>query len=86
MRLGEYNTTNPGRDCVSVSAGGTDCTDPLVKIGIEKTIPHPDYQPYHFLRKHDIGLIRLQSIAPFTGNVVLVVFQLQFGIAGNIIM
>lgn len=66
VRLGEYNTTNPGRDCVSVSAGGTDCTDPLVKIGIEKTIPHPDYQPYHFLRKHDIGLIRLQSIAPFT--------------------
>lgn len=66
VRLGEYNTTNNGPDCVEVEAGGMDCTDPIIIAPIEKTIPHPEYKPYDPQKSHDIALIRMKVSAPYT--------------------
>lgn len=66
MRLGEFDKNNPGMDCILV-AGGEDCTEDPIDIGIEKTIPHPEYKNDKG-PKNDIGLIRLVSEAPYTGN------------------
>nr|AAO74570.1 prophenoloxidase-activating proteinase-3 precursor [Manduca sexta] len=66
VRLGEYNTKNDGADCVTVEAGGMDCTEGAVIVPIEKTIPHPEYNPISRTRRNDIGLIRLKEMAPFT--------------------
>ncbi|CAH0403406.1 unnamed protein product [Chilo suppressalis] len=66
VRLGEYDTTNSGEDCVAVEggAGATDCADPALIVPIERTIPHLQYSPQ--TRRNDIGLIRLSQMAPFT--------------------
>lgn len=71
MRLSEYDTSNriDQRDCVTVLAGGRDCTDGAVVIPIEQTIPHPQYDPYDKkTRKNDIALVRLKDPAPYTGK------------------
>ncbi|XP_059050732.1 phenoloxidase-activating enzyme-like [Achroia grisella] len=64
VRLGEYDTSNNGRDCVLVAPGEEDCADPIVTIPIEDTIPHPEYDA--ITRKNDIALIRLEQNAPYT--------------------
>ncbi|CAG9792472.1 unnamed protein product [Diatraea saccharalis] len=66
VRLGEYDTTNNGQDCVPVEGGtgATDCADPVLIVPIERTIPHQQYSPQ--TRRNDIGLIRLAQPAPFT--------------------
>ncbi|XP_059050731.1 phenoloxidase-activating enzyme-like [Achroia grisella] len=64
VRLGEYDTSNNGRDCVAAPNGGEDCADPIVTIPIEDTIPHPEYDA--ITRKNDIALIRLEQNAPYT--------------------
>ncbi|XP_047519408.1 phenoloxidase-activating enzyme-like isoform X1 [Pieris napi] len=66
VRLGEYDVSFSGRDCVQVEGGGTDCTDPVVTIPIERTIPHKDYNPSAKLRRNDIALLRLAQMAPYT--------------------
>lgn len=65
VRLGEYDKTHEGPDCMPVEAGGEDCTEGVVSIPIEKTIPHPEYNING--KWHDIGLIRLNRLAPYTG-------------------
>ncbi|XP_052749534.1 phenoloxidase-activating enzyme-like [Galleria mellonella] len=64
IRLGEYDTSNDGSDCVATEGGGEDCSDPPVIIPIERSIPHPQYDPT--TRKNDIALIRMRQNAPFT--------------------
>ncbi|XP_072946553.1 phenoloxidase-activating enzyme-like isoform X3 [Epargyreus clarus] len=66
VRLGEYDTSKSGPDCVEVEGGGTDCTDGEVIVPIETTIPHPEYKPLTLLRRHDIALIRLDRVVEYT--------------------
>lgn len=66
VRLAEYDTSNEGPDCTIVEGGGMDCTDGILRISIEKTIPHPQYNPASVDKRNDIALIRLSSMAPYT--------------------
>lgn len=69
VRLGEYDTSNSGPDCVPVEGGepgDMDCTTDPVIIPIEHIIPHPEYNPRNPLRRHDIALLRLSELAPYT--------------------
>ncbi|KAJ2937786.1 hypothetical protein O0L34_g18566 [Tuta absoluta] len=68
VRLGEYDTSNDPKkpDCVIVSGGGEDCTTGVVVIPIEKVIAHEEYNPSNRLRRHDIALLRLTKMAPYT--------------------
>lgn len=66
IRLAEYDTSNEGPDCAPVEAGGMDCTEGIVRIPIEKIIPHPQYNPASAQKRHDIALIRMASLAPYT--------------------
>nr|AAZ91695.1 hemolymph proteinase 24 [Manduca sexta] len=67
VRLGEYNTTNEGPDCVSKSGGQPDCNQGIIRAPIEDIIPHPDYlKPNNIYGQHDIALIRLRVWAPRT--------------------
>ncbi|KAG6438680.1 hypothetical protein O3G_MSEX000143 [Manduca sexta] len=66
VRLGEYNVTNDGRDCVKSDYGDDDCTDEMILAPIEKMIPHPRYTGLDNERRHDIALIRLKIYAPYT--------------------
>lgn len=68
VRLGEYDVSFSGADCVQVEGGGTDCTDPVITIPIERTIPHQNYNPASKLRRNDIALLRLAKMAPYTGE------------------
>ncbi|XP_013168733.1 PREDICTED: serine protease easter-like [Papilio xuthus] len=65
VRLGEYDTSNSGQDCVEVEGGGEDCTDGALIVPIEKIIPHPEYNPTNALRRHDIALLRLGQLIPY---------------------
>lgn len=65
VRLGEYDTSSDGPDCVEVEGGGQDCTEGHIVLPIEKVIPHKDYQPESSLRRHDIALLRLKDEAPY---------------------
>ncbi|XP_038218229.1 phenoloxidase-activating enzyme-like isoform X1 [Zerene cesonia] len=66
VRLGEYDVSHAGPDCTEVEGGGTDCDDGEISIPIEATIPHRDYDPNAKLRRNDIALIRLKTMAPYT--------------------
>lgn len=60
VRLGEYDTST-AVDCVL-----GDCNDPVVNVGIEQIIAHPNYDPEEKNRYNDIGLIRLASEVTYT--------------------
>lgn len=62
VRLGEWLIPSVN-DCVY---DGGECTDKVVDVGIEKRIPHPDYEPSCGL--HDIALIRLDKDINYSGN------------------
>ncbi|XP_063833966.1 phenoloxidase-activating enzyme-like [Ostrinia nubilalis] len=64
VRLGEYDSSHTGPDCILVEGGGEDCTEGIVVLPIEKSIPHPEYNP--ITKRNDIGLIRTQRAAPYT--------------------
>ncbi|CAK1589514.1 unnamed protein product [Parnassius mnemosyne] len=66
VRLGEYDTSNSGPDCVEAEGGGEDCTTGAVILPIEKITAHPEYNPTNALRRHDIALLRLSQMAPYT--------------------
>lgn len=66
VRLGEYDTSTGPVDTKVVAGGGVDTSDPIVVIPIEQMIPHPEYNPKHPLRRNDIALIRMASMAPYT--------------------
>ncbi|XP_060807688.1 phenoloxidase-activating enzyme-like [Amyelois transitella] len=64
IRLGEYDTSNEGRDCTVDFADDLDCNEPTVTIPIEETIVHPQYDL--ITKSNDIGLVRMRDNAPFT--------------------
>lgn len=66
VRLGEYDVSTQGPDCVPVEGGGEDCTEGTTIIPIEKIIAHPNYDPVSALRRNDIAILRLESNAPYT--------------------
>ncbi|XP_045762379.1 phenoloxidase-activating enzyme-like isoform X2 [Maniola jurtina] len=64
--LGEYNTTNSGRDCVAVEGGGEDCTPGAIRVPVESAIPHPAYNTQKIVQfAHDIALLRLSQMVTF---------------------
>ncbi|XP_017084993.2 spaetzle-processing enzyme [Drosophila eugracilis] len=68
VRLGEHDTKkNP--DCVYLNGVGSKplCAPEHLEVGVEKTIPHPDYDQYKF--KNDIALVRLQVSVRFTDEI-----------------
>ncbi|CAK1547622.1 unnamed protein product [Leptosia nina] len=66
VRLGDYNITNPGIDCVEVEGGGVDCITEPVSIKIDITILHPEYKSVKtIVEPNDIALLRLQELAPY---------------------
>ncbi|XP_026492019.2 phenoloxidase-activating enzyme-like [Vanessa tameamea] len=66
VRLGEYDTSSEGQDCIQPNYSDVDCTDSPVILPIEKVIPHRDYNPGSQLKRNDIALLRLKSEAPYT--------------------
>lgn len=70
VRLGDYDITNSGVDCVEVEGGGTDCTAEPLSIAISESIIHPEYKAsVEIVHSNDIGLLRLQDLAPYTGKI-----------------
>ncbi|XP_041971598.1 phenoloxidase-activating enzyme-like [Aricia agestis] len=65
-RVGDYDITKSGPDCVEVEGGSEDCSDGEQVIPIEETIPHELYDPKSALRRNDIALIRLKIMVPYT--------------------
>lgn len=55
-RLGEYDLTT------DIDCSDGVCTDPLVRIQVAKTIPHPNYDGL----SNDIAVLRLGEEAPYT--------------------
>ncbi|XP_030239548.1 serine protease 7 isoform X2 [Drosophila navojoa] len=55
VRLGEYDLSTDV-DCVM-----GDCNQPVLELGVEEAIPHPQYDASSRHRHHDIALIRLSS-------------------------
>lgn len=66
IRLGEYDTSVEGQDCTQVEAGGQDCTEGAIRIPIESIIAHTEYNPSFAPRYHDIALIRMTRVAPYS--------------------
>lgn len=67
VRLGEYNTKNPGKDCQDNEF--TDelyCNDEPVDLSIEEVIVHEDYDPFNTAQYNDIGLLRLSASVNYT--------------------
>ncbi|XP_043652928.1 serine protease 7 [Drosophila teissieri] len=55
VRLGEYDTSKDV-DCVDEI-----CNQPILQLGIEQAIVHPQYDPANKNRIHDIALLRLDQ-------------------------
>lgn len=47
---------------------GRTCVNAAIDVGVEKTIPHPAYNPRTRDRYNDIALIRLSRDVKFEGN------------------
>lgn len=73
--MGDYDISSSGKDCVPVAGGGNYCTEGEQVIPIEEIIPHIGYDPQSPLRRHDIALIRLKELAPYTGRTI--VYRIQ---------
>ncbi|KAJ2944871.1 hypothetical protein O0L34_g1761 [Tuta absoluta] len=67
IRLGEYNKTNPGQDCVDLPSG-KECTT-AISIPIDKVLPHEHYVFNMTSIANDIALIRLKELAPYTDHI-----------------
>ncbi|XP_026492021.1 phenoloxidase-activating enzyme-like [Vanessa tameamea] len=63
VRLGEYNKTNSGPDCLIVK-GKQVCNGGAITIPIESVVSHPEFNlpKYH---GHDIAIIKLAKQVPF---------------------
>lgn len=60
VRLGEYDLSKD-IDCIK-----NDCNDPVVNMGIEEVIPHPEYDDSSPNKQNDIALIRLNGVVKYT--------------------
>lgn len=65
MRIGEYNIVD-NVDCEVNTYGSKKCNGPVQDLGIEKIIPHPDYN--YTVISNDIGLIRVSKMNLTTGK------------------
>ncbi|XP_030373705.1 serine protease 7 [Scaptodrosophila lebanonensis] len=68
VRLGEYDISKDV-DCVR-----GDCNKPIIELGIERAIPHPEFDAASASRHHDIALIRLDAdveLSPYIQPVCL---------------
>jgi len=63
VRLGEYDVTTD-KDCDELK---TICAEPVLDVGIDKTIIHPKYNPSAINRAYDIALLRLNQTITYTG-------------------
>ncbi|XP_066248818.1 ovochymase-like [Euwallacea similis] len=64
VRLGEYDTSSPGKDCFQVNRTNF-CNQNEINAGIEEIIPHPGYTG-EYNRYDDIALIRLNQDIPYS--------------------
>ena len=58
--MGEYDLRTD-IDCV-----GKDCNEKVLQVGVEETIPHPQFDTSNANRHHDIALIRLNADVTYT--------------------
>ncbi|XP_067616859.1 serine protease easter isoform X1 [Eurosta solidaginis] len=65
VRLGEWDT-NTTPDCEIDVLGEKDCAPPHIDVPIEKTIPHPKYDPDSLSQAYDIALLRLKNTVEFS--------------------
>lgn len=65
VRLGEYNIVSEP-DCVKDVDYIATCADPIMRVGIEEIIVHPEYDPSSNNQFHDIALLRLNKDIEFT--------------------
>lgn len=89
VRLGEYNIETE-QDCMpsKTSTGQIlKCADPVVEVGVEKIIVHPQYNDKSRDKHHDIALIRLNtnvSYSKYIKPICLPIVGLSSGlITGN---
>ncbi|KAF2903038.1 hypothetical protein ILUMI_03135 [Ignelater luminosus] len=66
VRLGEHDVDKK-RDCEDDTPGLEDCSDDPIDVGIEKKIPHKDYDDETHV--HDIALLRLKKEVNYTNYV-----------------
>lgn len=66
MRLAEYNTTSYPTDYVETEGGGEEIIT-IVVIPVEKVKPHPKYAKVERNHINDIGLVKMDRNAPYTG-------------------
>lgn len=65
VRLGEWDTaTDP--DCEVDVRGMKDCAPPHLDVPVERTIPHPSYDPGSKNQLNDIALLRLARRIEYT--------------------
>lgn len=64
VRLGEHDLRTE-RDCESFPNLGQLCSEPVVDVGVEESIPHPDFDK-RFNISDDIALLRLERNVQFT--------------------
>lgn len=64
MRIGEWRISTE-EDCTGEERSDY-CADPVIDVGIEKAIAHPNYNGK--TGDNDIGLLRLQRNIDYSGN------------------
>ncbi|KAJ2943994.1 hypothetical protein O0L34_g8318 [Tuta absoluta] len=64
--LGEYNSTNEGRDCVRAQDGVVKCTDGALSVGIQRSRVHPEYLFDGRRNLNDVAIIRLMKPVEYT--------------------
>ncbi|CAH0715052.1 unnamed protein product, partial [Brenthis ino] len=63
VRLGEFNKTNSGPDCLVV-AGKKICNEGAITIPIDHVISHPEFDKHKY-HGHDIAVIKLAQQVPY---------------------
>ncbi|VVC93917.1 unnamed protein product [Leptidea sinapis] len=64
VRLGEYNKTNTGPDCI-MERGTKKCADRVMTVQIDFMVAHPNFSRQS-IRGNDIALIKLKDPVPYT--------------------
>jgi hypothetical protein len=77
VRLGEFDTEqNP--DCeTDLLSGEQNCAPLPQDFGVQRIIIHPEYEARSSSRFNDIGLVRLDREAQFSGKSLMAYFLIQ---------
>ncbi|XP_055852033.1 serine protease 7-like [Episyrphus balteatus] len=78
IRLGEYDLSKD-IDCL-----GKDCADPVINMGFEEVIPHPQYDDSSKNKANDIALIRLDGVVTYTDFIKPVCLPSAFGVQSQL--